>query len=253
MWSRVFKNGEALPDGRYLVAVRVPALPQGGVGRNPDEDRAQEMVREAEAQLARAREEAEALLRRAEARKAEIERTAFEQGYRKGYAQALEEARREAEALRSQARAVLEEARRRREEMIAAAEPEVVELALEVARQVVHRQLAVEPQTVVSVVREALRRLRGRRQLVICLNPEDVATVRAELARLQEEIGTDASLHLLVDPEISPGGCRVESEAGQVDATLEGQLYRLGEALRELARARVGGGEVPAGEANPGA
>jgi flagellar assembly protein FliH len=228
-----------MPDGRYLLAVRTVAEPETEGSGEEARQLVQEAIGRAEALLARAREEAETLLREAETRRAEIEKQAYEEGYRRGYAAALEEARREAEEIRLQAQAVLQEARRLREEMIAGAEPELVELALDIARQVVHRQLSVEPETVANVVREAALRLRGRRQLVVLVNPQDAALVHSRVSELRAELGPEATIHVLSDPGIPAGGCRVESEAGQVEATVEGQLERLGRALRELARERA--------------
>lgn len=184
--------------------------------------------------LANAKRQAELLVREGEARREAIEKEAYEAGYRRGYAAALEQAQAEAERLRAEAAALLAEARRLREEIIAASEPEVVDLALAVAARVVHRQLQVEPETVVSVVRAALQRLCLRRQLVVFVNPHDLEIVRSHRESLQQEVGEEATLYFLADPAIAPGGCRVESEGGQVDTTIDGQLQRLRQALLEL-------------------
>lgn len=247
-WSRVLKSDLARPAGLFTVAVRPPILEEAQPAAAATEDEERQQV-DAEALLAEARRQAEMLVREGEARRAAIEKEAYEAGYREGYATALAAAQAEATRLREEARAVLAEARRLREEIIAASEQQVVELALAVAAQVVHSQLQVAPETVVAVVRAALQRLARRRQLVVFVNPKDVELVRARREELQQELGEGASLYVLADAAVAPGGCRVESEGGQVDATIDGQLARLRQALLALvppADAR------PAGQAEAG-
>jgi len=230
-WSRILKNENARPDGRWTVEVRQPVLSESTVANEEGADNGDRMRLEAEALLARAQQQAKELVRQGEARRAAIEKEAYKEGYQRGYAEALSQAKLEAERIRSEAKAVLAEARRLREELVAASEPEVVELAAAVAEQVVHRQLQVEPETVISMVRAALKPLCRREQLVVFVNPRDLELVRSEREALQQELSEQACLYFLADPIIAPGGCRIESEGGQVDATVDGQLHRLRRAL----------------------
>jgi flagellar assembly protein FliH len=245
---RILKREEARPDGRFTLEVR--PVYNGELPPPPFGEDLEKVREEAEEILARARQQAEEVLRQARARGAELEEEGYWEGYRRGYEEALQQARAEADRIREEARRVLEEARRHREEMLAALEPEVVELAMAVAGQVVHQQLAVAPETVVSVARAALARLRRRRHLVLWANPRDVEYLRSEKEKLVQELGEEASLSIIADPDVSPGGCRVESEGGQVDATLEGQLARLKEALRQAASSAAvrNGGREPCPE-----
>lgn len=245
-WSRVLKREVARPAGLFTVEVRPPVRPEPPV---PDVEEARDpadLRAEAEALLAEARLTAQRIVREGEARREAIEREAYQAGYREGYAAALAEARAEAERLREEARAVLAQARRLREEIVAASEAQVVELALEAAARVVHAQLEVAPETVVAVVRAALRRLARRRQLVVFVNPQDVDLVRERREELEQELGDGASLYVLADAAVARGGCRVESEGGQVDGTIDGQLSRLRRALLDLVPPAVSAGETEA-------
>jgi flagellar assembly protein FliH len=93
----------------------------------------------------------------------------------------------------------------------------VLELACELARQVLRRELTVNPQALVPVVREALGLLLADgKSAVIRLNPADkdalTPTLEAEFAGL--------ALTLVADATIAPGGCIAESAGTVVDATL---------------------------------
>lgn len=100
-------------------------------------------------------------------------------------------------------------------------EQQLAELAMIVARQLIRRELQMDPGQVVGVVREALAVLPlATREVRLVLNPEDAALVREALA-LQE---SHNQIKIVEDPVQSRGGCRVLSEASQIDATVESRL-----------------------------
>jgi flagellar assembly protein FliH len=104
---------------------------------------------------------------------------------------------------------------------------ELVALALALARALVRESLKVHPEQVESVVREAVRTLPLFNQSArLRLNPDD-ATLLA--SRLGPEL--DAHWSVVPDPAITRGGCRVESSAGDVDATMETRWARISAAL----------------------
>ncbi|MEP6972051.1 MAG: flagellar assembly protein FliH [Betaproteobacteria bacterium] len=93
----------------------------------------------------------------------------------------------------------------------------VLELACEVARQVLRHELSVNPNVVLPVVREALTMLADdSKSAVVRLNPLDLdvlqETLQSEFAGL--------SLTLMPDSSIAPGGCRISSAGAVVDGDL---------------------------------
>jgi len=99
----------------------------------------------------------------------------------------------------------------------------VLELACELARQVLRHELSVNPNALQPVIREALSILAvDSKAAVVRLNPLDL-DILAEVLR-QEFVGL--SLTLLSDASISRGGCLVESAGTVVDGTLERRWMR---------------------------
>ena len=98
-----------------------------------------------------------------------------------------------------------------------------LELACELARQVLRRELSVDPQAVQPVVREALGLLvADTKSAVVRLHPLDLKV-------LEEVIRTEfssLSLTLLADPTLTRGGCLIESAGTVVDGTLEKRWMR---------------------------
>jgi flagellar assembly protein FliH len=99
----------------------------------------------------------------------------------------------------------------------------ILDMACELARQVVRRELSVNPNSTQPVVREALTALLAdHKSAVVRLNPLDVDVlqdvVRAEFSGM--------ALTLVADAMVTPGGCLVESAGTVVDGTLEKRWSR---------------------------
>ncbi|MGJ7564714.1 flagellar assembly protein FliH [Variovorax sp. GB1R11] len=108
----------------------------------------------------------------------------------------------------------------------------VLALALDVARQVVHRTLKAEPEWVLPLVRDLLNTepaLRGEPRLL--LHPDDVALVKNSLGHEIEAAGW----LVRSDDTLARGGCRVQSANGELDGTLETRWKRVASVLRENA------------------
>jgi flagellar assembly protein FliH len=99
----------------------------------------------------------------------------------------------------------------------------VLEMACELARQVLRHELTTNPNALQPVVREALGILASdSKAAMVRLNPLDV-DVFSEV--LQKEFA-NLSLTLLPDPAVSQGGCLVESGGTVVDGTVERRWQR---------------------------
>jgi flagellar assembly protein FliH len=100
-------------------------------------------------------------------------------------------------------------------------ESSIVELALVIAKQVVRREIKLEPGEIVAVVREAVRALPiSARNPTIYLHPEDMQLVRHALSLGDD----DKAYRLEEDILLTRGDCRVETETSYIDASIEARL-----------------------------
>jgi flagellar assembly protein FliH len=105
---------------------------------------------------------------------------------------------------------------------------EVVQLGLAVAKKMVGAAVKVNPETVRASVEEALRQVTHfRGPITLSVNPEDAPAVRTYLETAPPHNGWA----LREDPLVAAGGCRIETSAGEVDATLEQRWHRITAAL----------------------
>jgi len=93
----------------------------------------------------------------------------------------------------------------------------VLELALDVARQVVAGELAAHPERILDVVNLALKQMaETSREARLLLHPDDAALVRPHL----EQVLDKNRLRIVEDIRIERGGCLIETSQGDLDATL---------------------------------
>lgn len=100
-------------------------------------------------------------------------------------------------------------------------EQQLLHLALTVARQLVRRELRLDPSQVIAVIRETVALLpAATREIRVHLHPEDAAIVREKLAMP----GGDRAWSIVEDPVMTRGGCRVATDTAQIDARLETRI-----------------------------
>ncbi|WP_158542276.1 FliH/SctL family protein [Lujinxingia litoralis] len=163
---------------------------------------------------------------------------------RESAARELAQARAEAESIREEARAEglreatvetlerLSMARAEYDALLKRAEPDMVRLAFQIARRLIGEALEVAPQRVEAMVAQSLELVRGKRQLLLRVHPDDLQALRQAEERLSYVVG-GASVHLQADEDVERGGCLIETESGQIDARLQTQLQVLQDALLE--------------------
>ena len=104
----------------------------------------------------------------------------------------------------------------------------VLELALDVARQVITTELEVHPERILSVVKLALNQMaETAREARLLLNPEDAALIRPYL----EQILDKDRLRLVEDARIVRGGCLIETNQGDLDATVQARWRQVVQVL----------------------
>lgn len=149
---------------------------------------------------------------------AEQQQSGFEaarqQGYAAGMAQARDELAQEAKRLRQ----VAESFGAALDALDFRLADQVLNLALDVARQVVAGELAARPERILEVVNLALRQMADTtRDARLLLNPEDARIVRPILNDLLDR----SRLRMVEDARIVRGGCLIETLQGDLDATLQ--------------------------------
>ena len=155
----------------------------------------------------------------------------LEQGHQQGHAQATQEwqqrmddyAQGQAKEAATRLDAVVRELGADLQAMQAYLAQHVLELACDIARQVVRQELHINPKALEPVVREALDMLvTDGRPATVRLNPQDHAIV-AEALRTEF---ADGAVQWVSDAAVAPGGCMVELAGAVIDGHLEKRWQR---------------------------
>ncbi|MGV8933248.1 MAG: flagellar assembly protein FliH [Gallionellaceae bacterium] len=143
----------------------------------------------------------------------EIQSQAHDEGYQAAYA---EGSQRIAALLQS-----LEQALQLTDQNIA---QDLLNLSLEVARQMVKQVINTNPEVLLNIIREAIASLPHFNQgAYLILHPDDAAMVREKMGEQLAHSGWK----ILEDALISIGGVRIETAHSQIDATLENRWQRI--------------------------
>lgn len=105
---------------------------------------------------------------------------------------------------------------------------DLLQLAVDIARQVVRQELRCNPQALQPVVAEALDMLGAEtKPALVRLNPEDFKQLEAHLRAALPH----PKVEWLADPSVPAGGCLVESQGAQIDGSLARRWQRAVAAL----------------------
>jgi flagellar assembly protein FliH len=122
--------------------------------------------------------------------------------------------------LRSELTATIENISSLADEVTKRAEADIVQLALQIAKKVVGREVTIDREIALTLVRVSLSKLHNRSIAQVHLNPEDLAFVEAH----REACDFRGALELVADRSVSLGGCLVHTETGDIDARIESQF-----------------------------
>lgn len=164
----------------------------------------------------------------------DVEREAHIRGFEAGEKAGTESVSREAASLLEGLRRAVDAVHVLREQIAREAEPQVVELAVAIARRIVMEELSASPERIVVIVKEAIRRIERAGPVTVKVHPDLynlMAGVKAELAESRTEILFD------VDPSVSPSGPVVVGTSEEVLTDVDDQIRAI---VDEMRSARAG-------------
>ena len=207
------------------------------------EEYAASLIRETERQADQIKAEARAEIeswwqeRRAEdeIRIEEARKAGFEEGYRQGFLKAEADVKEQYARMLAEAGSIIEQAVAVKQRTIFEAEPFLIDLSCAIAEKVIGRQLSLEPQWVIDMIRDVLRRRRERGVITLCVAPKQFAFIQEARDELMLVIDSQAELQIIPDPTVRDHGCVIRSSYGSIDARIDTQLNEIKNSLRQIA------------------
>lgn len=115
-------------------------------------------------------------------------------------------------------------------ELLWRAEQETVALAVTVARKVIKRVGWLRSEVAGENLRAALDMVAKRTDMTIHVHSRDLEHLQ-QMVQADNALGDYRSIRFKANDAIEPGGCRLETDLGAVDAQLDTQLRRIAEEL----------------------
>ncbi|MDR3167744.1 MAG: flagellar assembly protein FliH [Treponema sp.] len=216
--------------------------------KRADETAFQEVKRKTEeAQTIKqgAEEEAERILEEARQKAREFEaaarsslekerRDAEEQGQLAGREAGYQEGSAEVNRLIERTRLVLERAQDKRGEILAETEQQIIDLVLLISRKVIKVISENQRNVVVSNVVQALRKVKGRGNIIIRVNMADVKLTTEHTKNFIQMMEGTNTIQVVEDSSVDSGGCIIETDFGEIDARISSQLAELETRILEI-------------------
>ena len=103
------------------------------------------------------------------------------------------------------------------------AEQELVQLSLAIARRILYRELATDPEAIHGIVHAALQKLQNREIVRVRVYPAAAMAVRAAFERLPNAVAVE----IVADTGLATGAILFETALGELDASIETQLQEI--------------------------
>ena len=267
--SKVFKlpkSGAAPPAGEQPKALRgrMATMPKsdeflsltdfwkrgGASSGSPKGAAAKASLPEARDERELARQQAEEIVRQAQAEAARIEQEAYDRGVAKGEAEGRAAGKEEYEAKVHQFALFLDTLQNQRAEVLGRYEREMLTLITTMVDRLVQHEVSVNPLVIQACLQQAMTFVVENSLVKVHLNSEDLHRIKEISLENPALFEGKNRVQLVEDPVISQGGCLLKTGFGEIDATLESCKAKLYEAVEQaflaaLAADAAGGGGNP--------
>lgn len=154
----------------------------------------------------------------------ELQKDAYDEAWQKGHADGMAAGQEELSRRAARYDELLRALSRPFDQLDESIEKQLLELTTALVKQLFRREIKLNPEHVIGVVREAIQALPlASRNVQVHLHPDDAALVRDTLRPADGE----PAWVIVEDPLAGKGGCRVTTDNSQIDASAESRLHEV--------------------------
>ncbi len=205
---------------------------QAQVIRQQAQDEASKILDDAKA-------EADRIIEDAKSRMEQEAKTGYNDGFAKGQEAGFKEGNLEAQRLTDRLHTIIERMMDKRQEILAETEQQIVDLVLLMTRKIVKVISENQKNIVVSNVVQALRKVKGRGDVIIRVNLADVAMTTQHIKDFLSTAENIKNISVVEDSTVDRGGCIIETDFGAIDARIAIQLNEIEQKILEVSPIRT--------------
>jgi flagellar assembly protein FliH len=161
----------------------------------------------------------------------QAEKVGFERGIQEGLSRARASCEQQLNVERTAVSAALQEFVVQRQSYFNRVEPEIVQLALAIARKILHREAQMDPLLLTGMVHVALEKIDSGTRVRLRVHPADI---RFWNEHFSNSIADSRAPELIGDPTLQHGECALETEIGSTQISLDTQLKEIEQGFFDL-------------------
>ncbi len=177
--------------------------------------------------------QAEAILKKAGAEREAIEMEAYRKGLDQGQTQGQMMAVKRIEPLIQMLSHTIEELKKMRHLIIEKHQDQILEILVLIAEKVIHREIQLSPDIILDTVRHACSYLTETDEIRLRVHPSDFENIREIERIISTQLTGNGNIHFIEDTAIERGGIIIETEYGEIDASIRSQIEHMNEVLQE--------------------
>lgn len=173
--------------------------------------------------------EAEAIIRSARAKKEAIELEAYNEGMKKGQEEGRKMVVKKIEPLFDTLKKAVAELSDMRTSIIDTNREQILEIVFLIAEKVIHRRIQASPDIILDTVRAASDHLTETDEIRLRIHPSDYEYIREIETILSKKLSGKKNVLVMEDNTLDRGGVIIETEFGNIDASIKSQIEHLKE------------------------
>lgn len=151
--------------------------------------------------------------------------------YQKGYEEGSQKERKKVVEMMAILEKIVKDLQVKKEAMLNEMKGKIVEIAIATAKKIIKKEIEEDSETVVRVVKEALKQIKQAQKITIKVNPQDWMKLKEVQPELLSSSLGEASVYIEKDEAIARGGSLLETDKGIIDARIEQQIEEVNKAL----------------------
>lgn len=165
----------------------------------------------------------------------EVQEKAYQEGYELGLTEGTEKAFQEEKANLLAHMQSMEAFLKRLEDLkthlMVDNEKSLVTMVYQIAKRIAMRDLEENRDAVWEILQHVVLEFQNDERINVRLNQEDLAFLETLQQKSGQKVESLKRIHFIADESVKPGGCLIETEYGNVDATLEERVERTWQTL----------------------
>jgi flagellar assembly protein FliH len=171
----------------------------------------------------------------AQSKKKEIEKEAFEKGYKDGFEQGLTDCRKEQEALWSKHMLELQHIKNEIEKhninFKSYLEKECFKLSLHIAEKILGEKIEIDGTNFMTLIKKGLEEAGDEKNILIRVSEADLDRIAPHVSTLNN---ITKDITWIKDPFLNSGDCIIEGPHFEIDAGIRTQIEHVASVMREL-------------------